>query len=71
MEVASKIDATLRSAEEQGSWAQYAVYILGMPDSGDDDLDEAISRLYIANEDVHRIANKLALRYELEFFGGM
>lgn len=70
MEVASKLDLTLRQAEEQGGWAAYAVYTLGMPDTGSELLDGAIGRLYEANEEVHRLANKLALRYDLDLFGG-
>lgn len=65
------INRTLREAELQGSWSAYAVFCLGEANTGDADLDEAIRCLYEANESVHRIANKLALRYELEFFGGL
>jgi hypothetical protein len=69
-EVAYKINAALRRAEEVGGWADYAVYVLGMADTGSEELDEALERLYEANESVHRIANKLALRYDLDLFGG-
>lgn len=70
MDQASKLDALFRDAEGHGTWADYAVYTLGDVDSGDEDLDNAISELYIANEAVHRIANKLALRYDVPFFEG-
>lgn len=70
MSAADLVDRTLRAAEEQGSWAAYAVYVLGEASSGNEELDSAIAALYSANETVHRIANKLALRYDLEFFEG-
>lgn len=69
-EVASKLDATLRKAEEEGGWANYAVYCMGSCDSGSDDLNAAIAELYETNEKVHRIANQLALRYDVDFFEG-
>lgn len=65
-----QINRTLRDAEQQGGWADYAVYVLGDTDTGDEELNKAITELYVANEAVHRIANKLALHYELEFFEG-
>lgn len=70
MELASKVDAALRAAEEQGGWANYAVYCLGQADTGDDQLDEYIAALYEANEAVHRRANQLALHYDVDFFEG-
>ena len=70
MSVLDHLDNVLRAAEEQGSWAEYAVYTLGEVHSGDEELDAAIAELYRANEAVHRIANKLSLRYELDFFEG-
>lgn len=69
-EAASKLDAVLRKAEEEGGWANYAVYCMGSCDSGSGDLDHAIAQLYEANETVHRIANQLALRYDVDFFEG-
>jgi hypothetical protein len=70
MDQVSKVNDTIRAAEKQGSWADYAVYMLGDADTGDEELNVAISDLYRANETVHRIANKLALRYDLEMFEG-
>lgn len=71
MELKWAIDAVLREAEQQGSWAEFAVWCMGESYSGDKDLDKAIEELYAANERVHYIANKLALRYDLEAFGGV
>ena len=65
-----KLDTVLRDAESNGGWAMYAVHVLGDADSGDDELDKAIASLYHANEDVHKRANKLALRYNLDLFAG-
>lgn len=70
-EVASKLDKTFREAEEHGTWAAYAVWCLGDADTGDDALDQYLTDLYRANEQVHKRANQLALRYEIEFFNGM
>jgi len=67
MTVAESVNKTLREAEKAGTWADYAVETMGEIKSGDEELDQALYRLYTANEDVHRIANKLALRYELDF----
>lgn len=68
--LAHKLNATLREAEQQGGWSSYAVWCLGEADSGDRELDIAITELYTANENVHRLANKLALRYNLDMFNG-
>lgn len=69
-EVASKLNRALRDAEAEGSWAEYTVMMLGECDTGDEDLDNALAALYTCNETVHRLANKLALRYDLEMFEG-
>jgi hypothetical protein len=55
----------LAKAEYEGGWAEYAVYCGGDPKSGFEELDSAVAALYAANEEVHRIANKLALRYDV------
>ncbi len=65
-----RLDAFLREAEQQGTWADFAVWCMGVADSGESELDDAIAELYYANEVVHRVANKLALRYEVDFFEG-
>lgn len=65
-----KYDRFLRQAEAIGSWADFAVHCMGECDSGEPTLDEAIRNLYEANEAVHRISNKLALRHDVEFFEG-
>lgn len=67
---AHAFDTFLREAEKQGSWAEYAVFCLGQADSPESDLNDAIAELYAANENVHRLANKYALRYEVDFFEG-
>jgi hypothetical protein len=69
-EAASKINTALREAEKQGGWPEYAVYMLGTTDTGDDVLDGLLAQLYDANESVHRRANQLALRYDLDFYEG-
>lgn len=69
--IEDKFAAVLQEAEKQGSWAQYAVWVMGDCDSGDDELDEYIRSLYEANESVHRKANQLSLRYDLPFYGGL
>lgn len=66
-----ELNALLREAEEQGSLAGYAVFVLGEANSSDEQFNEAIRCLYEANETVHRVANQLALRYDVEFFGGL
>lgn len=68
MTEAESIDKVLREAEKQGSWAEYAVYMLGDCGSGVRELDNAVEELYIANETMHRVANKLALKHDLDFF---
>lgn len=68
MTEAESVDKVLRDAEKTGSWAEYAVYMLGDCGSGEDELDNAVANLYEANEAMHRVANKLALRYDLDFF---
>jgi hypothetical protein len=68
MDQVSKVDAALRAAEKAGTWAEYAVEVMGEPDTGDPEFDDAVMGLYIANEEMHRTANKLALRYELELY---
>jgi hypothetical protein len=65
--VRESLNKTFREAEQVGTWADYAVHTMGDVKSGDDELDLAINRLYTANEDVHRLANKLALRYDVDF----
>ena len=70
MTVQQSLDKMYRDAEQIGSWADYAVYMMGDVDSGDENLDAAISELYEANERVHRLANQLALRYEVDFMEG-
>lgn len=67
MTAAESLNKVFREAEQVGTWADYAVHTMGEVNSGDDELDQAIYRLYTANEDVHRIANKLALRHEIDF----
>jgi methyl-accepting chemotaxis protein len=68
--IADALNKLLRDAENIGSWAEYAVHVLGDSSSGIEELDTAIAQLYSANENVHRIANKLALRYDVDFFEG-
>lgn len=67
MTAAELLQRTFKEAEAQGTWADYAVYTMGETNSGDEELDNAIAFLYSANENVHRIANKLALRHEIDF----
>jgi len=64
-EVAFKINTTLREAETVGSWAEYAVSVLGVANTGDEMLDEYLAELYEANEAVHRRANQLAQHHDL------
>ncbi len=68
--MAAKFNTFLRKAESIGSWADYAVYCMGECDSTDPALDFAIRELYEANETVHRLANQLALRHDVDFFEG-
>ena len=63
-----QLQDTLEKASYEGGWADFATYCGGEWDSGDEELDKAIQELYNANEKVHLIANKLALRYDLEYF---
>lgn len=60
-----EIDDALRLAEKLGGWSAYAVHHIGVPDTGDRELDRCLVELYLANEAVHRRANQLALRYDL------
>jgi hypothetical protein len=69
-EAQSKLDAFFREAEMQGTWCDYVVWCMGEADSGFDELDQAIADLYTANETLHRIANKLALHHDVDFFEG-
>lgn len=64
------IDTVFRDAEDQGSWSAYAIFCMGEVNSGDKELDKAIEMLYNANEEVYRLANKLALRHNLDPFNG-
>lgn len=63
-----KLNQSLRDAEACGTLAEFAVFVLGDSDTGSEELDEALTALYAANEAAHRVANKLALRYDLELF---
>lgn len=67
----AELNAILREAETQQSWAEYAVFVRGEANSSDEQFNEAIRCLYEANETVHRVANQLAIRYDVEFFGGL
>lgn len=68
--MAHRFERTLKEAEEQGSWAAYAVYTMGAADTGDEELDYLLADLYATNESVHRKANQLSLRYDLPLFNG-
>lgn len=68
MDQVLKVDAAIRRAEQLGTWAEYAVEVMGEPETGDQEFDDAVKGLYIANEEMHRTANKLALRYDLELY---
>lgn len=63
--IREKLSALLAKAEYEGGWSAYAIYCGGNADSDFEELNEAVERLYRVNEEVHRIANKLALRYEV------
>lgn len=63
-------DDVLREAESWGSWAEYAVWHLGEVNTGEPEFDKLIADLYTINENVHKMANQLALRYDLELFEG-
>lgn len=65
---AQSINRVLREAEQQGGWADYAVYVMGDAECENEELNDAIENLYRANEHMHRVANKLALHYDLDFF---
>lgn len=67
MTIAESLNKTFREAEQVGTWADFAVQVMGEANTGDDELDHAIYGLYTANEEVHRLANKLALRHEVDF----
>lgn len=66
-----KFKATLELAEELGSWAAFAAYMLGVTDTGDEDFNNLLADLYSINEKVHLRANQLSLKYELPFFSGI
>lgn len=51
----------------EGGWSEYATYCGGEANSGIPELDEAVSELYAANERVHLIANKLRIKYDVEW----
>ena len=57
----------MAEASSMGGWEKYAVYYAGMPDTGDEELDQAIADLYIANEKVYLLANKLRIRHEIDW----
>lgn len=65
-----KLEDTFNLARSLGGWPQYAVHCMGDADTGDDDLDFALAELYSANENLHRVANKLALRHGLDMVDG-
>lgn len=64
-----KFEQTIKEAEALGGWVDYAVHYLGICDTGDEELDQLLEDLYVANESVHRVANKLSLRYDVGLFG--
>jgi len=66
LSIKEKLEQTFIRAAWEGGWAEYAVWCGGDGDTGDEDLDEALLALYAANEKVHYLANKLALRYDLD-----
>lgn len=68
--VQSVLNSAFRQAEELGGWADYAVYCLGDSITGIEEFDNAVAELYQANENMHRVANKLALRYDVDLFQG-
>jgi hypothetical protein len=63
--IRERLAELLAKAEYEGGWAMYAIYCGGFAGSDFDELNIAVERLYRANEEVHRIANKLALRYDV------
>ncbi|UFK09625.1 hypothetical protein [Xanthomonas phage DES1] len=65
--IKERLEEAINKSQYEGGWAEYAVYCGGEADTGVAELDEAIEALYDANERVHYLANKLALRYDLEF----
>ncbi len=60
-----QLDDSIRTAEKLGGWAAYATHMVGMPETGDRELDRLLTELYLVNEAVHRRANQLALRHDL------
>ena len=66
LSIKEKLEETFSKADYEGGWAEYAVWCGGEADTGDEDLDKSIAALYDANERVHYLANKLALRYDLD-----
>lgn len=67
LQVKDRLADAMAKASHEGGWSEYATYCGGEADTGDAELDKAIEELYDANERVHYLANKLALRYDLEF----
>lgn len=53
--------------EWEGGWADYAVYCGGDAGTGIEKLDRAVEDLYRAGETMHRIANELRTKYNLEW----
>lgn len=63
-----KFEATLAVAEELGSWAAYASYMLGEADTGDEDFNYLLAELRTANEKVQLRANQLSLKHNVRYF---
>ena len=63
-----KFADALLMAQELGSWAAYATYSAGLPETGDIEMDKLLEELENIGERVYKRSNELSLMYELPLF---
>lgn len=66
-----KVNQAMREAEKLGGWAQYTAHHLGMAETGDKELDTALTNLYNWESEAYRRGNIIAHKYDLAFYGNL